>query len=101
MTQPSRFEAYSLEEICNDIDLELGSQHYDYLTEDIIGCEMDCCSYGMEYALIYLKTIIDAMDSRIHAYGEDPDQSEINIINALRHFLKDKDEYIMVYIQGA
>jgi hypothetical protein len=62
---------------------------------------MDIHLDGMEYALIYLKNIINAMEARLDAYDEDPDQSEINLISYLIKFMDGKDEQTLVSVQGA
>lgn len=92
--QPVKFEAYNLEDLCKN------SEDLDYLVYDILNCEMDIHLDGMEYALIYLKDIINAMRARLDAYDEDPDQSEIKLFNYLSNFMEDKDPQTLISVQG-
>ena len=98
--QPQTFNAYSLEELLNDINLEEGSAFLDYVLYDICACELSARFDGMEYSLIYLNTIINAITARLDGYNEDPDVWELDLIEGLTLFMKDKDEQTLVYIQG-
>jgi hypothetical protein len=89
------YKAYSLEDLCKNYE------DLDYLVYEILNCEMDIHLDGMEYALIYLKNIINAMEARLDAYDEDPDQSEMNLISYLIKFMDGKDEQTLISVQGA
>lgn len=89
------YKAYNLEDLCKN------SEDLDYLVYDILNCEMDISLDGMEYAFVYLKDIIKAMEHRLDNYDEDPDQHEINLISFLNKFMIGKDEQTLVAVQGA
>jgi hypothetical protein len=88
------YKAYNLEDLCKNY------KDLDYLVYDIINCEMDVHLDGIEYALIYLKNIIDAMQAKLDAYDEDPEQFEIDLITYLNRFMLEKDPQILVSVQG-
>lgn len=96
MIQPTKFEAYNLEDLCeNSLDFE-------YLYHDILSSELNNSSQGMEYSLVYVKNIIEAMEDRLEQYSEseNPDADEFRILNNLRNLVKDKSDDVMVFIQG-
>ena len=56
--QPIKFEAYSLEDLCYSLFVDKELLIREYLIGDILSCELENSSQGMEYSLVYLQNII-------------------------------------------
>lgn len=96
------FEAYSLEKICYNFDVTKGAQYYDFLIDDILSCELDNCGCGMEFSLIRLDRIINAIKIRynkIQEQGSELNEFENEILECLVDFSNDDPE-ALVYIKG-
>ena len=99
MQLTTKFEAYNLEELCNDFNLELGDQLITYIVDEILQDEMDACFKGMEYSLIYMQAILDAMADKF-SNEDDTKQIYQDLFNFLNEFMNDKDDSTLVYVQG-
>jgi hypothetical protein len=88
--KPTTFEAYSLEDICQN------SHMFNFLNDDILSDELDICAQGMEYSLIYLNNIIQALNKCMN------DDYEQEVLEYLQNWYKQNkcDEQTLVFIQG-
>ncbi len=100
MSVAIRFDAYDLEAICLDFSIDTGSFYFAYLCGEVLSCEMGNDAQGMEYSLVYLQSIIESMAERLKGYPDEVDDFETELLSKLRDFMKDKDEQLLVYIQG-
>jgi hypothetical protein len=100
MLQPVNFEVYSLEDLCGELasSYEIGDEYFKYLCDEIICDDLDNCTAGMEYSLIYLKNIIQCLKSRSEL--DEERNFEKSLLNLLEEFMEDKDELTMIYVQG-
>ena len=72
----------------------------EYLIGDILSCELENSSQGMEYSLVYLQTIINAIEERLKGYSDDVEDFEKELLYGLKEFMKDKSDDTMIFIQG-
>lgn len=96
---PQKFEAFNLQRLCDDFNPEIGSQYFDYLVDDILSCELENSARGMDYSLVKLDYIIEAMKVRIENQGESS-EFEDSLLTYLKKFSTTQDINVLVWISG-